>query len=463
VIKTLRTRLTVLHVAVLVLTLALFAVLSYQGLSRTLYRHHDDELAEQAADLAERLEDKPLTAEAIRQSFAGSTVGSRFLMVRDSSGELLYRDPILESLEPALGQHAALIHAASMGSTTPEFFTVTLPRSGDVRFICVPLADAAAYVQIGDPLGDVRATLHAIAEAWLPLIPVVLLLASAGGWLLARRALRPMERISATLAQVQATDLSRRVDVSSSDEEVAELTSTLNRLLDRLQRSFDGLRQFAGDVSHQIKTPLTVIKGSLEGAARRPDRHLDDAFLQQMSVEVAAISDTVEDLQAFALADEPVAATNRVDLSQVVEEAADIIGALGELRQVSVKTSIERRVLTHGDAGRLKQVVLNLGDNAVKYTPAGGRVSIGLRAGPASAILEISDTGIGIAAEHLPRIFDRLFRADAVARSGQGAGLGLAIAKRIIEAHGGQIVVESSLGQGATFLVTLPRRDTPEG
>src|SRR5690349_10827922 len=108
-IRTLRTRLTVLHVAVLMLTLALFAVLSYQGLSRTLYRHHDDELAEQAADLAERLTSKPLTAESIRESFAGSAVGSRFLMVRDRRGELLYRDPILESLEPALGQHSVLI------------------------------------------------------------------------------------------------------------------------------------------------------------------------------------------------------------------------------------------------------------------------------------------------------------------------------------------------------------------
>lgn len=456
-IKTLRARLTVLHIATLALTLGLFAWLAYGALARTLYRHHDDELAHQAAELATMLSGRPLTHDTIGQTFVGSSVGSRFVMVRDNQGELLYRDPILTALEPTLGQHAALIHAASMGSRTPEFFTVTLERSGDVRFICVPLDGALAYVQIGDPLGDVRATLQAIARACLPLIPVVLLLSSSGGWLLAKRALHPMRAMTVTLEDIRATDLSRRVDVTSTDGEVADLAATLNHLLDRLQRAFDALRQFAGDVSHQIQTPLTVMKSSIETALRRSDPGADDVLLQHLSDEIRGISATVAELQSFALADAPLREPKPVGLSQVVQESVDIISALGELKGISVRSEIASDVVVQGDAIRLKQVVLNLGDNAVKYTREGGRVSVTVHAEPHHAVVRVTDSGVGIAQEHLPRIFDRLFRADAADRSTRGAGLGLAIAKRIIDVHRGTINVESREGRGTTFTVRLPR------
>ena len=454
-IRTLRTRLTVLHGATLAVTFTVLAILSYAVLSRTLYRHHDDELAQQASDLASKLDGQALTPVAI-QSLAGTTIGSRFLMVRDHHGELLYRDPIFASLEPSLGQHAALIHAAAAGSRTPEFFTVTLERSGDVRFICVPVGAATAYVQIGDPVGDVRATLHAIAQAGLPLIPVVLLLSSAGGWLLATRALRPMRAITATLGEIHATDLSRRVAVDSRDREVSDLATTLNHLLDRLQRGFDTLRQFAGDVSHQIKTPLTVMKGSLEAAQRRNQPPADEALLQQLSDEITTISANACRSATVALADAPVSPSGVVDLSLVAADAADIVGALAELKNIEVRSAIQPGVMVQGDGGRLKQVLLNLGDNAVKYTPAGGRVSLEVRVGPQAAIVSVTDSGIGIQPEHLSRVFDRLFRAHAADRSSAGAGLGLAIAKRIVEAHHGTIGVTSAPNQGATFTIQLP-------
>ncbi len=456
-IRTLRARLTILHLGTLALTLSLFAVLAYQVLSRTLYRHHDDELAQQANDLVRSLGGTPLTEASIQQAFAGSSVGSRFVMVRDNRGELLYRDRVLRSTEPNLGQHQALVHAATTGSRAPEFFTVALEGSGEVRFICTPLQDATAYLQIGDPLGDVRATLHSIAWACLPLMPIVLLLSSSGGWLIARRALAPMRSITTTLEEIHATDLSRRVEVHATDEEVGGLVATLNHLLDRLQRAFESLRQFAGDVSHQIQTPLTIMKGSLDAAQRRPDETAGVTLLDSLAEEVDDISAIVTNLRAFALADAPVSGATDVDLSHLVDEAADIIAALGELRDVTVQSQVEPRVTVRGDAVRLKQVVLNLGDNAVKYTRAGGRVTIQLRATPQEAILQVRDTGVGIAGEHLPRLFDRLFRADAADRSAAGTGLGLAIAKRIVEAHRGTMEVQSQRGSGSTFTVRLPR------
>lgn len=456
-IRTLRARLTVLHLGTLAFTLILFAVLAYQVLSRTLYGHHDEELARQATDLVQAIGDTPLTEASIRQAFARSSVGSRFVMIRDNRGALVYRDVILQASEPSLGEHQMLVHAATSGSRTPVFYTVDLERSGEVRFICVPLRGASAYVQIGDPIGDVRATLQTIVMAWLPLIPIVLLLSSSGGWLMAKRALAPMRSITATLEEIQATDLSRRVEVHATDEEVSGLVGTLNHLLDRLQRAFDSLRQFAGDVSHQIQTPLTIMKGTVESAQRTTNRPAEDrALLQSLSEEVDDLSAIVVDLRAFALADTPVRGATTVDLSHLVAEAADIIAALGELRHVVVESQVNSGVTVRGDALRLKHVVLNLGDNAVKYTPEGGHVSIHLQATADEAVLVVTDTGIGISAEHLPRLFDRLFRADAADRSATGTGLGLAIVKRIVDVHRGTVEVQSQPGRGSTFTVRLP-------
>lgn len=457
-IRTLRTRLTVLHLVTLALTLGLFAVLAYQVLSQTLYRHHDDELASQATELVRAIGNGPLTETNIQQAFAQSSVGSRLVMVRDNHGGLIYRDAILQSTEPTLGQHQALVHAATTGSRMPEFFTVRLDRSGEVRFICVPIGEAVAYVQIGDPVGDVRATLHAIALACLPLIPIVLVLSGVGGWMIARRALAPMLAITTTLEEIHATDLTRRVDVHATDEEVSGLIATLNHLLDRLQRAFESLRQFAGDVSHQIQTPLTIMKGTVDSALRRTERRGDDPeLLKTLSEEVDDMSAIVVNLRAFALADAPVRGATDLDLSELVTETADVIAALGELGHVTVDAHIEPLVIVRGDAIRLKQVVLNLSDNAVKYTGEGGRVTLTLRTTSHDAVLQITDTGIGISHEHLPRLFDRLFRADAADLSAKGSGLGLAIVKRIVEVHRGTVEVQSALGQGSTFTVRLPR------
>lgn len=457
-IRTLRGRLTLLHLTTLALTVSLFALLAYGVLSRNLYLHHDEELGQQAEDVVAALAGRPLTESSVRQALAESSVRSRLILIRDNRGELLYREPVLDSMEPNLGVHSALVHAATTGLASPEFFTVDLERSGVTRFICAPLRQPNAYLQIGDPLGDVAAILHATAVACLPLIPVVLLLSSFGGWLMAKRALAPMRSITSTLQEIHATDLSRRIEVHPTDEELGALVSTLNHLLDRLQRAFESLRQFAGDISHQLQTPLTIMKGSLDALRRQPQRLAEGpAALDDLVREVDDISATVVDLRAFALADTPIGSAGHVDLSHLTEEAADIISALGELRGVHVTAEVDSGISVRGDSVRLKQVVLNLGDNAVKYTPEGGSVTIRLHGTATEALLEIIDTGAGISKENLPRLFDRLFRADAADRSSDGTGLGLAIAKRIVDVHNGNIDVKSRVGGGSAFTVRLPR------
>ena len=448
-INSLRARLTAWHLAVLLITLSGFAGLLYLVLANHLQHHHDDELADQAAAVTAYLRGQDISEASVLAALRAARVSTRFVMIRGHEGELRFREPALQATEPNIGRHTVLTHAAMSRPTRPEFFTVELEQSGAVRFICIPLAQADLFLQIGDPIGDVRTTLDALRRASLGLIPVVLLVSSVGSWLLARRALQPVRRLAATVREIEARDLSRRIDIDAQDPELSGLVSAVNQLLDRLRRAFENLQQFAGDVSHQLQTPLTVMKSTVEH--RRPD---GDAASQELIQQIDAMSATVAGLRALAVADAP---GQRIafSLSELAAESADIIAALGELKNVTVTTTIAPGVRFVGDPARIRQVVLNLGENAVKYTPAGGHVELALMVEPGAVLLQVTDSGPGVSPSERERIFDRHVRGTAT-RSGQGIGLGLAIVKRIVEGHGGTVEVSSPPGAGASFTVRLP-------
>lgn len=455
---TLRARLTAWYVAAVSLTLTAFAMLMYVWLSGTLSRHHDPELLATADRIARLLQDVQLDEPHVASAIGALEGRPRLLMVRDASGELIYRSPLLALAEPTIGHHEALVHAAMMGPTAPEFFTVTLERSGPVRFICTPIErKPLAYVQVGNSLGEVPATLHSIALASVTLIPVVVVLTSFGGWMIARRALAPIDAIDSTLRSIEATDLSRRVNLHPADRELSGLVRTVNGLLTRLERAFKDLRDFTADASHQLQTPLTVMKGTIE-MARRSQPQITSTIFDDLDEEVNDMSAVVSELQSLSLADADAqgAMATEVNLSTVSEDAVEILTALGEMKDVTIRGEIATGIHVAGHPQKLKQMILNVGDNAIKYTPAGGRVTIALRSDAATAVLEVSDTGIGISAQELPHVFDRFYRVSSAA-SPTGTGLGLAIAKRLVEVHGGQIAVNSTVGHGTHFHITLPR------
>jgi signal transduction histidine kinase len=456
--ETLRARLTLWYVAALTIALTVFAILLYAWLGRTLYRHHDAELRTNSERIARLLANGGLNDADITLALETIDSAPRMLMVRDSQGDLIYRSPLLQVAEPTIGQHEALVHAAAHAPRDPEYFTVTLERTGPVRFICAPIERTpAAYVQIGNALGDVPATMHAVAIASLVLVPLVLLLTSVGGWMIAGRALEPIGSMDATLRAIEATDLSRRVDVHAGDRDLRGLVGTINGLLARLERAFQDLRDFTADASHQLNTPLTVMKSTIEMARTggTAPQVLDD-----LEEEINDLSTVVAELQTLSLADADAHLAHRmsVDLSALCVDAAEILQALGEARSVSVETDVVPDVFVTGDPSTLKQMVLNLGDNAVRYTAPGGRVSLVLQRDANTAVLELSDTGPGIQPEDLPRIFDRFYRGRTSASDTRGTGLGLAIAKRIVEVHDGQISVASTRGQGTKFTVRVPTK-----
>ena len=458
---TLRARLTFWYVSVLTLALAVFAALLYAWLGRTLYQHHDQELLADADRIAHALVRTPLNQDSIERALNRTEGGSQqLLLIRDHQGELVYRSPLLQVAEPTIGHHEALVHAAANAPQDPEFFTVTLEHSGPVRFICAPIdREPAAYVQIGNPLGDVPATLHAVALASAALVPLVVLLTSFGGWIIAGRALGPIGSIDDTLRAIEATDLSRRVEVHPPDRELSGLVGTINGLLARLERAFRDLREFAADASHQLQTPLAVMKGTIETARLDGVRADLPAMLDDLEQEITDMSTVIADLQTLSLtdADEPPKVNRVVDFSAACAEAVEIIAALGEAQNVVVQAELAPGALVVGDATRLKQLVLNLGDNAVKFSPGAGRVDIRLDTSDTSVTLQVRDRGVGIPPRELPRIFERFYRGSHASTVARGTGLGLAIAKRIVELHHGTITASSTQGEGTTLTVVLPR------
>lgn len=454
-IRTLKARTTLWNVLVIASALGLFAVLLYAWLARTLYGHHDGDLREEAKRV---LASVSSTADPIAALQALDKEGAvaPYLMIRDTHGNVVFRSERLAKVEPDIGAHEVLAHAAMTGVTEEQFFTVNLAR-GPVRFTCVPLATPSeTYLQLGRPLGDVGMMLEVVTLASIVLIPIVIAVTSFGGLLIARRALRPVDVIATSLESIQATDLSRRIDPHAPDVEVKRLTSSINQLLDRLGTSFKTMREFTADVSHQLQTPLTVMKGTINSAQHGDDADRSKA-LDALSEEVNALTATLQDLRDLALADADSAEPRGgpVAVSEVFGEAGELVGALAEAHGVTCETQIEPGLRVWGNAVRLRQLMLNLGENAVEFTPAGGRVRIEAARRDGMVVAKVSDTGPGIPADLLPRVFDRHVHGQPAGNKAR-SGLGLAIVKRIVDAHGGKVTIESTPGAGTTALITLP-------
>src|SRR5262245_48357751 len=299
----------------------------------------------------------------------------------------------------------------------------------------------------------------------LVIAPVILLGSIALGYVLADTSLRPLEGMVDELESItDGRGLHRRLAVPLQADELARLASTMNLMLGRLEESFVSLRRFTADASHELKTPLMVIRAGVERALTHQGTPPEAmSTLDELLGEINRVTEMVDNLLTLARADEGRAtlAVEPHDLRELLSEAAETAGILGEGPGISIRTEFpDKPVILAVDFGRMRQLMLNLVTNAIKYTPPGGKVSLGLVDQGDAVAFVVGDNGIGISATDLPHIFDRFYRADlARTRTGDrpGAGLGLSITKWIAEAHGGTIGVQSRIGRGTVFTVTLPR------
>lgn len=339
---------------------------------------------------------------------------------------------------------------------------------GADRILFVAHAFRDNAVSLGRVVAGVRIS---SADAWpseltttmFAVVPVVIALASWGVWIVLGGTFRRLERVRREVADItDGRSLHRRLPPDDTPPEIAALIETLNSMIARLETSFLALRRFTADASHELKTPLAVLRADVERAMNMTTRKDDRLVaLEEALHETTRMADLVESLLTLARADEGRFDVHRepVDMRALTLEVYETALILGEAGGVNVNLPFTAEVTVSGDRTRLRQLLLNLVTNAIKYTPAGGRVDIGLGRHPDNVTFAVRDTGVGIAAADLPHVFERFWRADRVrSRTAErgGFGLGLAISQWIAQAHGGTLTVQSRLGKGSLFTLTLP-------
>ncbi|HEU4900308.1 MAG TPA: HAMP domain-containing sensor histidine kinase [Actinomycetota bacterium] len=288
----------------------------------------------------------------------------------------------------------------------------------------------------------------------------VLFVASLGvGWVVAGRVLRPIGRITSVARDIQATDLSRRIELPGPEDELKQLADTFDAMLARLDAAFAAQRQFTADASHELRNPLAIIRTNVDVALADP--HADPEDLRHTIVVVKRASDRmarlVDDLLALARRQEPTLEHEPVDLGVAVAEASDDFVVPAAARQIFLDRAIAHGVVVMGDRDALKRAVANLLDNAVRLAPAGSRIRLSTGGEGDRAWIAVADEGPGISPEDQPHVFDRFWRADkARSRADGGSGLGLAIVRQIVESHGGEVRLQSKVGVGSSFVIWLP-------
>ena len=321
--------------------------------------------------------------------------------------------------------------------------------------------DGTPYrVEVGTSGASSEATLGQVLMMLAIGLPIAVAAAVGGGFLLVRRALRPVERIAGKAEVITQHNLSERLPVVTSGDEIERLSVSLNRMISRLEEAVHGSKQFVADASHELRTPLTVMRGELENLAQDTQLRSDTReSLGSVLEEVERLREIVEGLLALSRLDagEPPAELARFDLAELAASTAEQMSLLAEDKQLTVVCEFSGEVPVEADRARIKQVVVNLLDNAIKYTPRGGRVGLSVARDGDSAVLDVTDNGIGIPAAALARVFNRFYRVDeSRSREQGGAGLGLAIVKSICAAHGAQVQVTSTPGKGSRFRIRQP-------
>jgi heavy metal sensor kinase len=310
------------------------------------------------------------------------------------------------------------------------------------------------------PQEEARRELQHLLAALSLAVPVAVAFAVALGYLLARAALAPLERLRRATREITADRLDRRLPVACPGDELGRFAVTINEMIGRLERSFAEVRRFTADASHELRTPLAAIRTEVEvalsGASVTPEQ---ERLLCSVLEECDWLTRLTEQLLALAREEgaAPSPTHDPVDISALLAGVADNLLPLAEAKEQTLQVKERGHARVRGDAARLRQVFYNLFDNAIKYTPPGGAVEVCVEAEPRDVVVTIRDTGHGISPEHLPHVFDRFYRADrARARAEGGTGLGLSIAQSIVLAHRGQIRLTSVPGEGTTCTVTLP-------
>ena len=445
--KSIRTRLTIWYLMVIVILLLVFSGLAYFMLDHNLYQNLDNSLQTRSTELIS----SPVIAPQANE----------LILSFDSNGNLLREfGPSIDTASIKI-----LVQQALLGQKS--FLTALTADKQSVRLYAtsfkVPFSNQLLVIVVGQLTTGITGVLDTFRYVLIIAIVAVIVLAGIGGLFLASRVLKPVEQITQTAQKIEESDLSQRITVKN-DDELGRLASTLNDMIGRLEEAFNRQRQFTADASHELRTPLAIMQAEATLALSKERDEADyRKSLETISQESTYMSSVIGKLLFLARSDAGKEQLNfeNVDLKDLITGLSTNVEALAADKGIKFAVDAQENLVVNGDKVKLRQLFINILENAVRYTPTGGNISISLVRKEGSALATISDTGIGIPPEHLPHIFERFYRVDkARSRADGGVGLGLAIAKYIADSHGGKIEVASQLGKGTTLNVSIPLKDS---
>ena len=464
-ITSIRVRLTAWYFVILTIALSLFGAGMFLVMRESVHTAVDDDLAVRLNGV-QRFVQRVFpgrTLEDIQYEFrehSGMKPGGDLLQISDAQGNWIFQSGSIRPYN---------IPVSSSPTNGTELKTIDVAGSPLRMLTAKAEVDGQPYtLQLATALGGFYGVLRRFGWLILWSVPAVLIVATAGGYWMSRRALAPVDQITNTARSISAHNLSQRLVVPETGDELQRLSETLNDMMARLDTAFKKLDtaykkivRFTADASHELRTPVALIRTTTEVALQKNRAAPDyEEALREVLAEAERTSVLLEDLMTLARADSGVATLQFLDtdLGTTVKESCSQGSTLAGPRNVVFDWQIpEQPMNVKGDPNALRRLFLILIDNALKYTPSGGRVSVGTHQVNGFGIVEVRDTGIGIAAEDLPSIFERFYRADKVrTREMGGVGLGLSIAQWIADTHGANIQVESAPGQGSVFRVRVP-------
>lgn len=459
--RSLRSRLTIWYAGLLGAGLTLSAITIFFGMAGYMERAMRSSLTDEARGIGDNF----LSREDPRgEAFTLSEVNDyapelkgRFVRIARPDGTVLFRSkhPRDGSFSPA--DVPPIVHPLN---SPVESAT---EGSGSHRVLMQRLlfktADRSYIVEVGGSYWPIARVLHGLILIFIIGMPVVIAVAVAGGYIIMRQGLAPINAITEQAERISSRTIAQRLPVPNTGDELQSLSLSLNRMIMRLEAAFEHINRFSADVSHELRTPLAIVRGELEGIMRQ--RQLPRDVVESVGStleEVERLTKIIDQLLIISRLDAgETLLREKVDLGSLVVSTVEQMRLLADEKSIRIAEKIEPSIHVTGDPLRLRQAVVNLLDNAIKYTPENGRIEVSVaRAGPVAQI-GMSDTGIGISAESLPHIFERFYRTDkARNRNSGGAGLGLSIVKAICSAHGGEVKVRSAEGRGSRFELELP-------
>ena len=462
--RSIRFRMTAWYAGLLASALLLFGVFVYTGLERYLDFSFQKTLTEQSRSIGTQLlasipSKRPgWLASEINEAYAPD-VNGQFIRVIGGNGGIVYLSgpPKDNSFDPS----RVPLFASDGKAEYLKHFRVAGGHQLLVKGMVFTNPDGSrSIVESGAPYEPIENILHGLLVTFGIYMPLVVSLAIVGGYGLMRRSLRPVDEITKQAQGITSTNLSERLPLIETGDELERLSTALNHMIARLDDAFQHINRFSADASHELRTPLTILQLELEGIVQR--YRLDPEVVDQIGSaleETQRLSRIVENLLVISRLDAGQVQIERVklDLGDLALSTADQMKLLAEEKLLLMHCHAAPGVYIEADQARLKQVIVNLIDNAIKYTPPGGEINIDVGVNQHYATVEVSDSGVGISPEVLPHVFERFYRADkARSRDSGGAGLGLAIVKAICTALGAEISITSTEGRGSRFVVKLP-------